>query len=71
MYKIITNVCNVLLFTVTIMFFSVLVVVLLVVLLIGPQGDNSKENMLLTSNFVLALVSAVAVNNIVTRDLNQ
>ncbi len=66
MYKIITNVCNVLLFTVIIMFFSVFVAVLLIASQ-APYEDYSKENVLLTSNFVLALVSAYAVNNIVTK----
>jgi hypothetical protein len=41
------------------------------VLLIGPHGDHSKENVLLTANFVQALIGGIAVNNIVTRYLNQ
>ena len=67
MFKLISAVCNVIGFTVAIMFFCMVAAVLL----IGPHGDHSKENVLLTANFVQALIGGIAVNNIVTRYLNQ
>lgn len=67
MLKIITNAFNVIGFSVVIMFFSMAAAVIL----IGPHGDNSKENVLITANFVLALVGGFTANKIVTRYLAQ
>jgi hypothetical protein len=65
MLKLATTAFSVIGFTVAIMFFCMAAAVLL----IGPHGDHSKENVLLTANFVQALIGGIAVNNIVTRYL--
>jgi hypothetical protein len=63
MLKVIETTLNVIGFTVIIIFFSTAVAVVL----IGPQGDNSKENVLMTANFLLALTGAFFVTNVVKR----
>lgn len=67
MLNFISNTFSVIGYTVIIIFVSVIAAVLL----IGPYGDNSKENVLITAYFVLALVGGLAVNNIIRKYLKQ
>lgn len=67
MLSFISNTFSVIGYTAIIIFLSFVAAALV----ITPYGDNSKENVLLTANFIMALIGGLICNNTIRKYLGR
>lgn len=67
MFKFLGNIVTIIILSLTILFFSTAASVII----IGPHGDMSKENVLLTTSYILSFSWGVAANILVNRYIKK